>query len=278
MTKKRAASSRKAGTRRGTRKTAPARASQGRTVLDVPDDTAGVRSTLDVLRDEAQPIDVRLDALQAAQAATFSVVGFDAVRPNYIATLRRAAQDRDSELRQRALGILAREHDGFAQQMLLDGLRQPQKALVPPEKALQLLSYDAHSGALPVARELARTSRDASVRREALRLLAGDPQSAPVLEAALADRKEAPDIRRMSASALNALNPGRFQRWASSAVLDEKEDADIVTTCLTALSNFGDAKAIGANPSLRKRLDQLQRRAPSKVRRLAKQVLQKSEA
>jgi hypothetical protein len=61
------------------------------------------------------------------------------------------------------LGILAREKDGFAQQRLLEGLEDPEKALVPPEKAPQLLSYDVHAAAYPMARQI--VSRPPSVAR-----------------------------------------------------------------------------------------------------------------
>jgi hypothetical protein len=246
-------------------------------VVEVPLAVADVQPALDVLRDAGQPVEARLEALQAIQAASFAVPDFDSIRPDYVAALRRAAGDPDPELRQRALGILAREHDGFAQDVLLEGLRQPDKALVPADKALQLLSYDAHAGAYPIAREIVKSSRDDSARREALRLLASDPRSGPVLEEVLADKSEPADIRRMSASALHALNPGRLQRWASRAVLDADEDSDIVATGLSALTQFGDAEAIGGDKQLRRRLNQLQEKAPAKLRQLARRVVKKYE-
>jgi hypothetical protein len=276
--KKRTKASKPAGTkRRRSRKGMPAGSQRSRRVLDVPLAAAEVRPALDVLRDGARPVDARLEALQAVQAASFAVREFDAIRPDYIAALRQAAQDENPELRQRALGILAREHDGFAQEALLEGLREPARALVAPDKALQLLSYDAHTGAYPIAREIVKTSPDASARREALRLLSGDPASAPILEGVLADKNEPSDIRRMSASALHALNPDRLQRWANRAVLDTAEDSDIVATGLTALTQFGDARAITANKELRKRVDQLQQQAPAKVKQLARRFAQKYE-
>ena len=109
------------------------------------------QALLKVLRNTNEPIRVRLAALQALQAASFAVVQFESRRADYLATLRAVATDADPELRQRVLGLLAREKDGFAQQRLLEGLQQPEKALVPPEKALQLLSYDIHAEAYPVA-------------------------------------------------------------------------------------------------------------------------------
>ncbi len=111
------------------------------------DDDESLQSLLTVLRDRDEPIKVRLAALAALQAASFSVVAFESCRSDYIATLRAIADDPDPELRQRVLGILAREKDGFAQKKLLEGLEDPEKALVPPEKALQLLGYDVHAEA-----------------------------------------------------------------------------------------------------------------------------------
>ena len=72
------------------------------------------------------------------------------------------------QLRQRVLGLLAREKDGFAQRKLLQGLENPEKALVPPEKALQLLSYDIHADAYPVARKIVKKPPNANAKREAL--------------------------------------------------------------------------------------------------------------
>jgi hypothetical protein len=81
----------------------------------------------------------------------------------------------------------------------------------------------------------------------------------------------------MSASALHALSPDRLQRWANKAVLDTAEDTDIVATGLTALTQFGDAEAISANKQLRKKVGQLQKRAPGKIKKLARSFAQKYE-
>jgi hypothetical protein len=279
MTKKKRTKAAKPPRRAGRkgREGVPASISPPRPVLEVPLSVSDLHPVLDVFRDRSQPAEARLEALQTIQAASFAVPEFDSIRPDYIAALRQAAEDPDPELRQRALGILAREHDGFAQEVLLEGLREPARALVAPDKALQLLSYDVHAGAYPIAREIVKKSPDASARREALRLLAGDPKSAAILEDVLADKGERADIRRMSASALHALNPDRLQRWAHRAVLDTDEDSDIVATGLTALTQFGDAEAITGNKQLRKRVDQLQAKAPAKIKQLAKRFAQKYE-
>ena len=166
------------------------------------------QAMLKVLCDTTEPVKVRLAALQSLQAASFSVLSFEGCRGDYIATLRQVAEDHDPELRQRALGMLMREKDGFAQKKLLEGLRDPDKALLPPEKALQLLSYDVHADAYEAARAIVRKPPNEAARREALRLLAADATAAPLFEKLLLDKNELREIRQIAASALYALQAG----------------------------------------------------------------------
>ena len=203
--------------------------------LAVCESDKNLQAMLNVLRNKEEPVEVRLAALQSLQAASFSVVAFESCRGDYIATLREVAEDPDPEIRQRVLGMLAREKDGFAQKKLLEGLKNPDKALVPPEKALQLLSYDVHAEAYPVARDIVNKPPNAEARREALRLLAADASAAPLFEKLLRDKKELREIRQISASALHALKPEKLQEHAREMLLDKSEYDDIKATSLTAL-------------------------------------------
>lgn len=72
-----------------------------------------MEASLNILRDQKQPIKVRLAALQSLQAASFSVIEFEPYREDYLATLRELVDDPDEELRQRVLGILSRETMGI---------------------------------------------------------------------------------------------------------------------------------------------------------------------
>ena len=235
------------------------------------DDT--LQASLNVLRDPKQPIKVRLAALQSLQAATFAVLEFEPHREDYFATLRELVDDPDEELRQRVLGILAREKDGYVQQRLLQGLQDPSKALVPPEKALQLLSYDVHAEAYPVAREIVNAPPNPEAKREALRLLSADAKSAPVFEKLLRDKDEDRDIRQISAAALQAVKPKRFQEQARELLLDDKEYDDIQATALTALEQFGDEKAVAKDQQLMNRIDELGSAKSAKVKKSAKRFM-----
>lgn len=234
-----------------------------------------LQSMLNVLREEDEPLKVRLAALQSLQAASFSVIAFEACRGDYKAALRKVAEDPDPELRQRVLGILAREKDGFVQKKLLDGLQNPKIALVPPEKALQLLSYDVHAEAYSAARAILSKPPNDVAKREALRLLAADSTAAPMFEKILRDKEESAENRQISASALQSLRPEKLQKHAREMLLDTSEYDDIQATSLTALTQFGDDAAVGKDEALLKSVDRLSGGASKKVKQSARRFLSK---
>lgn len=243
--------------------------------LAVCDSDKDLQAMLNVLRDKNESVEVRLAALQALQAASFSVIAFESCRGDYLATLREIATDPDPEIRQRVLGLLIREKDGFAQKKLLEGLQKPEKALVPPEKALQLLSYDVHAEAYPLARAIVSKPPNATARREALRLLAADATSAPLYEKLLRDKKETHEIRQISASALHALKPEKLLGHAREMLLDTSEQDEMQATCLTAITQFGDAAKVPEDQALIKCVHRLSVGASSKVKQSAKLFLGK---
>jgi hypothetical protein len=287
MSKKRAtakSSRRRSGSARAGKTRGPAaparattKAASARTlgaVAAIAPSTAGERqlaSLMKVLTDRSAPIDARLSALQRLGAARFSSPAFPSSQGDYIAALRKVADDPDHELRQRVLGILAREKDGYAQKRLLEGLRDPEKALVPPEKALQLLSYDPHADAYPIAREIADNPPNPTAKREALRLLAADAASAPMFETLLRDKHEPVEIRQLSASALLALKPDSLQAHARDIVLDAAEPEAMHQTSLTALTQFG-GPAIATDKALVDRVEQLSTRGSAEIQNSAQKL------
>jgi hypothetical protein len=248
-------------------------ASMAQAPLTVCESDEDLQARLDVLRSREEPVEVRLAALQSLQAASFSVVAFESCRGDYTAALRAVADDPDPEIRQRVLGMLARQKDGFAQKKLLEGLRNPEKALVPPEKALQLLSYDVHADAYSIARAIVRHPPNAAARREALRLLSADTTAAPIFEKILRDKGETPEIRQISASALHALKPEKLQAHARDILLDTSEHDEIQAASLTAITQFGDAASIGKDEALLKSIERLRSKASGKVKQCARQLL-----
>ena len=203
---------------------------------------------------------------QALQAASFSVVAFESCRGD----VPRDAQERrdrpDPELRQRVLGILAREKDGFAQEKLLEGLEDPDKALVPPEKALQLLSYDVHAEAYPVG---ARDREQAAERRRPSARRCGCSRPTPrrrrSSRSCCATRRRPPAIGRIvGVGAARPIAPQVLQTHAREIVLDASESDEMQATSLTALTQFGDTAAVSADKALRKRIGTLKKSGRSK--------------
>jgi hypothetical protein len=230
---------------------------------------------MQVLRDSSEPIAVRIAALETIQAASFAVVEFESHRGDYLATLRAVATDPDPELRRRVLGLLAREKDGFALQKLLAGLQEPEKALVPPEKALQLLSYDLHAEAYPIARMIVENPPNEEAKVEALRLLAADASSQPLLERLLRDKDQTKEVRQVCASALQSIAPEKLQTHARAMVLDSKEYDDIQATSLTALTQFGNAAKVAKDEKLVARIGSLKKAESSKLKQGARTFLSK---
>ena len=241
--------------------------------LAVCESDENLQTMLQMLRDQKQPIKVRLAALQSLQAASFSVITFEPCREDYLATLREIVDDPDEELRQRVLGILAREKDGYVQKRLLEGLENKDKALVPPEKALQLLSYDVHAEAYPIARDIVEHPPNDDAKREALRLLAADATAAPLFEKILRDKEEQRDIRQISAAALQAVKPEKFKEQARELLLDTKEYDDIQATALTALAQLPENTDVAEDKDLLKRVNNMSKGKSTKVKKGARSFL-----
>jgi hypothetical protein len=233
-----------------------------------------LQELLKVVRNTEEPAPVRLAAIDALATAAFAVATFEPYRNDYIATLQEVVDDPNLDIRERALGLLAAEKNKFAQKKLLDGLKKPEKALVPPEKALQLLSYDVHTEAYAAARDIVENPPNELAKQEALRLLAADPNSTKMYEELLRDKDEQREVRQIAASALNSLAPDKLQEHAREILLDDSDYDDIHATSLTAIKQFGDEEAVGKDEKLLKSVNRMSTKSKSaKYKKSAKQFL-----
>jgi hypothetical protein len=242
----------------------------------LPADRNAFETLLAFLKDRKAPRELREAALTVLQAATFSVTEFEELRPKYMTALRAISDDPGLELRQRALGLLARESDKQTQTRLLEGLKDQTKALLPPEKALQLLSYDIHADAYPIAREIVKSPPNALAKREALRLLGADANSAPLFEKILRDKGESAEIRQICASALHAIDPTRLQQNAREIIVDPQDDERVKATSLTAITSFGRRETVANDAALQQGVDRLAAGTASEpIRRGVQQFVRK---
>jgi len=190
-----------------------------------------------ILAEPTEDGEVRRAALAAIEAASFKTVEFRRYASDYRAALRVAATDADAALRAEVLDVLALGKDSYAQQLLVDGLRDPGAALVPPVQAVRMLGYDVHAEHYPLLRDIVGTSKQQPLRRAALRLLAADSGSRALMRTIATDKTEDKACRATAAVALQALAPRDFDRVARTVVLDDDEDDDLRATVISAITH-----------------------------------------
>ena len=222
-----------------------------------------IRLLLATLHTSGEPTEVRAAALNALKAASFLGPHFAPFRAEYMQILRDIVTEVEPRLRNDVLEVLAMEKDAYAQDLLLRGLKDPQEALVPPAKAIQLLGYDVHADFAPVVRDILRRESDPATKEEAVRLLASDPGSEGLLADLLKDKHQPGTIRALSATALQILNPRSFEEAAREIVADDGEDDDLRATCLGALTHIRDYQKTREDPAFLQRVEKLESTTPS---------------
>lgn len=224
---------------------------------EIGEDPELIDAVLGLLADRSEPAEVRRAALDVLRQNSFRTKLFAPKRADYFKVLRGLVDDPDLPLRVSAIEVLAAEKDEYVQRRLLEGLKDPAQALVPPEKALEFLGYDLHGDYYPLLREIIENPPNLASKRQAARLLAADATSADVLARLLRDRGEDPEVRNISAAALQAIAPTEFEDMAREIILDEDEDDNLRALSLTALDHFGDEQKLSGDEELTSRIDEL---------------------
>lgn len=215
--------------------------------VDAEDLATRVPELLATLRDRKEATSVRAAALQVLGALDFLGPRFSPFRADYKQALREIATDPRATLRESAIELLAIGKDPYAQELLVRGLERPEEAVVSEARALQFLGYDDHADHAPLARKVYNRATGAA-REEALRMLATDPTSERLFTRLLKDKSEKSNIRRISASGLQSLNPGAFERAARRIVADDDDYNEIRATSLAALAHGREARDKPADP------------------------------
>lgn len=190
----------------------------GRTVRAEDPQTAHV-APLQRLADPDETPSVRLAALMLLKQLAISSPTFPEWRPRFFEVLRSVLSE--PTLRAAALEVLAHARDRSTQEKLLAGLRQPDQALVPPGRALQLLSSDPHAEVRDVAREIASAPPDEPTLLQAMKVLASDPGSVGDFKSLLADSSRSIPVRKLAATALNNLAPEALESAGEAGAADE---------------------------------------------------------
>jgi hypothetical protein len=220
--------------------------------------TIDVPSLLSIVGDPQEPIEVRVAALQAVGARAFLTQQFAQHHPAYLETLRRlTGSETPLQLREKALAILASERDPHVQELLKNGLRNPQQAVVPPPRALQLLGLDDHANVAGLAQEVFDKAQDIDTKEAALRVLVTDAGSQDLLERILKDKAQPRNLRMLSATGLQSLNPQRFAEIAQQIVNDDNDYEDIRATTLGALAGAPEHGHLRSDANFMDRVVQL---------------------
>jgi hypothetical protein len=217
---------------------------------------------LGIVEDSSEKPEMRRKALQALQALSFNVPLFAKIRPALIATLRKVIEDPDPELREMAIEGLAQDKDEYVQRRLLAGLKREEEPLVEDENAIQFLAYDIHAEHFPILRTLAKESSEPSTRREAVKVLAADTESADLLYEIYDDKGEDDEVRNASAGALLAVDPVRFEERAKQAVVDDSDAEAVRAASLTALTYFANPTAITSDTDFVKQVSRVETAVP----------------
>ncbi len=224
-----------------------------------------------IVGDGSEPPELRIRSIEVLQGLAFLVVMFEPKRPAYLQALRSIVEDPNPTLRRRALAILSRYNDEYAQRRLIDGLEHPSKALVPAAKAIQYLGYDIHADYFPLLRRIVEKPPTVGAGREAIRLLAADPNSRALLTRVLADKERPRSVRQMSALSLQSLAPTQFEKAARQISLDDSEDDRLRATTLGALARHGPPELTTRHKAFTKRIARIRDESSSpQLRRASK--------
>lgn len=190
-----------------------------------------------LLIDNNQPIDLRATAMNLLRQLSFSSPCF-AESIGKISDLFRGIIRNElipREMKEMAIAFLSARNDEYAQSVLTEGLKNSEKALVTPLKALRWLSADSHYQDRETLQRYTGSSHDDETRELAVRMLAQDATSEILLANLLSNKQEAATVRQACAQALRAMKPDHFEEIAKKMVLDESDDANVRATLLSGL-------------------------------------------
>lgn len=143
---------------------------------------------------KAPPV-LRKEALQLAGNLSFSRGGVQDV-------YQKLLDDPDIHFRFFAFTQLVIHGDARAQQRLIDGLENPDKAPLPAPAAISILSMAVKKEYLPAVYKVFQETKDATTRLEAIRVLGNYKEAKEKLIAVSRDSKEKDEFREAALGAL----------------------------------------------------------------------------
>ncbi|PWT72356.1 MAG: hypothetical protein C5B59_15915 [Bacteroidetes bacterium] len=233
-----------------------------------------VTDLINILGDEKEPALIRRGAMNALYTVSFSSPALAKNLASYKTVLRKLLASKDPELLNHAAAKLASYKDEQLQNILLEGLKDQSKAILPEEKAIQLLGLDIRAEHFPTIRKILSETHNEKIMKEAVIALSPDPQSVSAIENIFKNKKLSKDLRLTCLSALHgSLDPAALRAFLQSVILDGTEDNDIRTAALNALSLRSDFKEIIKDQKFSSALEQLKNSDHIGLKKLSTQAL-----
>jgi HEAT repeat protein len=223
-----------------------------------------------IIKDASEPSELRRGALRALQQAGFTSTLLQSKRPEFLDTLRQVVDDPDPEIRVRVIEQLAKEKDEYVQRRLVEGLEDKKKALVPAETAIQFLGYDLHSEYFPLLKKIVADPPNQAAKNEAVRLLAADSDSKDILTEIVLDKTEKSELRQLGAVALQALAPEEFESHAKQIVMDDADYPEIKSVMIGGVAHFPEKGGVAEDDEFVKKVEDLQDSSSRKLKEIAK--------
>jgi hypothetical protein len=208
--------------------------------------------------------EIQKAALYVLQANTFSSTYMSSKRPDYTNALRNLSNVGSESTKSTAIEYLALEKDEYIQRKLVEGLEDPKKEIIKPEVAIQLLSYDLHAENYALFRKIAENPPNQRSKKEALRNLSSDPNSADLLLKTLNDKSEDDEIRHVCAVGLQAMESNALQSSMKTILTDADEDSEFKTAMANTLNYLPDSKELDNDQTFQADLKTIQKTSRSK--------------
>lgn len=203
-------------------------------------DIEGVIALIERAENQELSVKERLEAISQINRIAFDLRAFKDYNAQYDRVLKRLRSDPSSMVRRAAFERLALSMDHETRIMLQQSLSGEGRALIPDKMAATLLGMDDHASSRDVLRDVVQ-NREEAIRQVALRGLAADANSAPLLERIAFDKSEHPETRQVATLSLKVASPERFSELAKKLAVDEEEDERIRATAVSSLAHSIEA-------------------------------------
>jgi len=180
----------------------------------VQDDQRLEALTIEWLSNPAAPVVLRKEALQLAGNQSFSTMDIPDV-------FQKMLEDPDLQFRLFAFTKLIIHGDARAQQKLIDGLENPQSALLPAPTAIGVLSMSLKKEYYPAVYKVLQQTKDEATRLEAIRALGFYKEAREKLIAISLDTNEKEQFREAALGALYGGDRDNIVKYVTPILSDK---------------------------------------------------------